>query len=248
MSFKPSHLVRQAALLAALPALLGALSGCQAVVSNPPLTQIRVIDASPDAPGLDLYQGSNPLAYNLGFGTVTSYVPLAPGIYTITADSAGTKQAVSSSRATLAASAQYTVLIGDVAASLQQLVLTDQSQAAPSGEVSLRFIDQATRVGAVDIYLVPAGQKLTAASPVVTGVAFGTNTGYLSIPTGAYTLVMVLTGTVPVSTTVATYSGTQITYPGGAARTIVLIDQQLLTAPGLQVITADDFDSPAATS
>jgi Domain of unknown function (DUF4397) len=248
MSFNPSHPVRQAARFVAITSLLGILSGCQAVISNPPLTQVRIIDASPDAPGLDLYQGSSSLAYNLGFGTVTSYVPLTPGIYTITADSSGTKQVVSSSKATLAASAQYTVLIGDVAASLQQLILTDQSQAAPSGQVSLRFIDQATRVGAVDIYLIPSGQKLTTASPVVTGVAFGTNTGYISVPTGAYTLVMIPAGTVPVNSTVATYSGTQVTYPAGAARTVVLIDQQLLTTPGLQVVTANDYDSPAATS
>ena len=54
------------------------------------------------------------------------------------------------------------------------------------------------------------------------------------------------TGTIPTSTTVATYTGAQTTYPGGSARTIILIDQQLVTTPGLQVITAADYDSPAA--
>jgi hypothetical protein len=244
MSFSPSYLVRQAARLASTAALLVALSGCQAVVNNAPSSQVRVINASPDAPSLDLYQGGNPVAYNLGFGAVTSYVPVIPGTYTIAANSAGTRQAVSSSRAALAASAQYTVLIGDVAGNLQQLILTDQNHPALPGQVSLRFIDQATRVPAVDIYLVPAGQKLTATSPTVTDIAFGANTGYLSVPTGAYTLAMLPTGTLPASTTAPTYTGTQITYPSGAARTIVLIDQQLLTTPGLQVVTAEDYDSP----
>jgi Domain of unknown function (DUF4397) len=248
MFLRPFHLVRQAARLAATAAVAATLSGCQAIISNPPLTQVRVIDASPDAPGLDIYQGGSALAYNLGFGTVTSYVPLSPGIYSLSADSAGTKQVLTSSKATLAASAQYTVLIGDVAASLQQFVLTDQSQAAPSGQITLRFIDQATRVGAVDIYLVPANQTITSVTPLVSNVTFGANTGYLNIPTGAYTLVMLPTGTVPINTTVATYSGTQVTYAAGAARTIILIDQQLVTTPGLQIITADDFDSPTATS
>jgi hypothetical protein len=248
MLFRQFHLIRQAARLAAVAAVAGTLSGCQAIISSPPLTQVRVIDASPDAPGLDIYQGSSALAYNLGFGTVTSYVPLSPGIDTFTADSAGTKQVLTSSKATLAASAQYTILIGDVAASLQQVILTDQSQAAPGGQIALRLIDQATRVGAVDIYLIPANQKLTAVTPLVTGVVFGTNTGYLNIPTGAYTLAILPTGTVPTSTTVATYSGTQVTYSAGAARTIILIDQQLVTTPGLQVITADDFDPPGSAS
>ena len=243
-----NYLVRQAARFASVAAIAGALTGCQGIVGNPSLSQVRVIDASPDAPGLDIYQGADALAYNLGFGTITSYIPIVPGTYTISANSAGTKQVLSTSKATFGISSQYTVLIGNSAASLQQLILKDQSQPAPSGQIALRFIDQATRISAVDVYLVPAGQKLTAVTPVVTGLVFNINTGYLNIPTGTYTLVMVPTGTVPTSETVATYTGAQVTYSGGAARTIILIDQQLITTPGLQVITADDFDSPTATS
>ena len=71
---------------------------------------------------------------------------IVPGVYTISADAAGTKQVLSSSKGTFAASTQYTVLIGNSAASLQQITLTDQSQAAPSGQIALRFIDQATRM------------------------------------------------------------------------------------------------------
>ena len=224
------------------------LSGCQGIVASPVLSQLRIIDTSPDAPGLDIYQNNAALVYNLGFGTITSYVPLTPGTYTISANSAGTKQVLSSAKATFGLSSQYTVLIGNSAANLQQLILKDQSQPAPAGQISLRFIDQATRISAVDVYLVPAGQKLTAVTPVVTGLVFNINTGYLNIPAGTYKLAMVPTGTVPTSDTVLTYMGPQVTYSAGAARTIILIDQQLITTPGLQVITADDFDSPTATS
>ena len=228
-------------------ALLGTLSGCQAIVSSPVLSQLRIIDASPDAPGLDIYQNSAVLAYNLGFGTITSYVPLDPGTYTISAKSAGSSQVLSSAKGTLGASSQYTVLIGNSSASLQETILKDQSQAAPSGQIALRFISQATRVSPMDIYLVPAGQKMISVVPLVTNISFATNTGYLNIPTGAYTIVMVPAGTIPTSTTVATYIGPQVTYNGGSARTIILIDQQLVTTPGLQVITAVDYDSPTAT-
>jgi hypothetical protein len=246
MFLKHLHLVRWPARLASVAAMLSILSGCQAIVSSPPLSQVRVVTASPDAPPLDIYQGSNALTFNLGSGTITSYIPLAPGTYTINAETSGSRQVLSAAKATFAPLTQYTVLIGNSAANLQQLTLTDQSQPAPPGEISLRFIDQATRIGAVDLYLVPAGQKLTAVTPVVTGVAFGANTGYLNIPIGTYTLVMLPAGTVPNSTTVDTYTGAQVNYPVGAARTIILIDQQLASPPGLQVITADDFDPSTA--
>jgi hypothetical protein len=175
-------------------------------------------------------------------------VPVNPGTYTSTATQAGSKQALSTSRATYTTGSQYTILIGNVAASLQQLVLKDQSQAAPSGQISVRFIDQATRIAAQDLYLVPSGKKLTDVSPIYSNISFSTNTGYLNIPTGTYTLVAVPTGTVPASDTITTYTGAQVTYTGGSVTTIILIDQQIVTTPGLQIITATDYTSPTATS
>jgi Domain of unknown function (DUF4397) len=247
MLFEPPHLVRQTARLASVAAILGVLSGCQAIISSPSLSEVRVITASPDAVPLDIYQGNNALTFNLSSGTITSYIPITPGTYTIHAEASGSRQVVSVAKATFAPSTQYTVLIGNSAANMQQLTLTDQSQPAPPGQISLRFIHQATRISAVDIYLVPAGQKLSAVTPLITGVAYGANTGYLNVPVGTYSLLLLPAGAVPISAGVATYAGAQFKYPSGAARTIILIDQQAVATPGLQVITANDFDSPAAT-
>jgi len=240
MPAKSFHL---AARLVAAIAILGTLTGCQAIVSSAPQTHVRIINATPDAPRLDLYQDSNALAFNLDFGTVTSYIQLAPGAYNITANTAGTRQVLSTAKTTFATSGQYTVLIGNTAASLQQLTLADQSQPAPPGQTALRFINQAIRAGAVDIYLVPAGQKVSAVTPLVTGIAYGANAGYVNVPVGTYSLAMLPAGTVP-GTTIATYTGPQVTYSVGAARTIILIDPPLVTAPGIKVITANDFDPP----
>ena len=79
---QPLHLDRRSAALALLGVML-TLTGCQAIVSSAPEAHVRIIHATPDTPGLDIYQGPNVLAYNLGFGTVTSYIPLSPGTYTI---------------------------------------------------------------------------------------------------------------------------------------------------------------------
>lgn len=224
------------------------LAGCQAVVSSPSASQVRIIAASPDAPGLDMYLNSSILAYNLGFGSISSYISVNPGTDTISADTAGTKQVLVSAKNTFLTGSQYTVLIGNVAANLQELVLKDQAQAAPSGQISLRLIDQATQVGALDIYLVPMGQKFTAVTPLLTNLTFGNAPSYLNVPTGTYTLVVVPAGTVPTGMTVATYTGAQVAYSGGSATTIVLLDQQLVTTPGVQLISTTDYTSPTATA
>ncbi|MDX6341159.1 MAG: hypothetical protein QOH87_1297 [Trebonia sp.] len=232
--------------LASAVALLGTLSGCQGIVSSPIRSQVRIIDASPDATGLDMHLGSNALAYNLGFGTITSYIPLDPGTFTVSAKSVGTAQVLTTAKGTFAASGQYTVLIGNVSANLTESILKDQNQAAPSGQIALRFISQATRVSGLDVYLVPSGQTLLTVTALYTNLTFGVNSGYLNVPTGTYTLVIVPTGTVPSSTSVAAYTGSKITYTSGSARTIVLIDQH--DGAGLKVITAADYDSPTAAS
>jgi hypothetical protein len=225
-----------------------ALAGCQGIDLNSP--QVRIIDASPDAGVLDSYQDNTALAYNLVFGTVTSYVPLASGSYTLAADRAGTRQAVVASNTTLAPGKQYTAILGNIAAAMQQTVLLDQSQPAPPGEIELRFVQQATRSGAVDVYLVPHGGKPSSTTPLVVNLGFGANSGYVSVPAGTYAIDVVPTGTTFVTSTVTLLSGAQVEYGSGAVRTVVLIDQEILgqqragLSPGVQTLMAADADAP----
>jgi hypothetical protein len=228
--------------LAGLALILLPLPGCQSITGTPTLSQVRILDASPDAPGIDVYQGSAPLAYNLGLGTITSYVPIVPGGYPIIVDTAGTRQQLVSATGTFLRESQYTVLVGNYAATLQELILKDQSQPAPSGDISIRVVDQSVRAGAVDLYLVPSGSTIATTKPFLTDVTFNTNSGYINLPTGTYTLAALPANTVPTTTVATLYTGAAVAYGGGSAKTIVLIDTTVTTVPGIQVITADDYD------
>ncbi len=226
-------------------ALLLLLPGCQGVTSTPVLSQVRLINASPDAPGLDAYQETAILAYNLGLGTITSYVPIPPGTYSINASQAGTHAQLITAKDTFSADAQYTVLIGNSLDALQEVILKDQSTASPPGQVNLRFVDQSIRAGALDLYLVPTGSTVATQKPVVAGVSFNTNTGYLGVPAGTYTLVALPAGTTPTSGGNTSYTGAAVAYAPGSAWTIVWIDPQLTTTPGVQIVTAPDYQPPA---
>ena len=102
-------------------------------------------------------------------------------------------------------------------------------------------------MGAIDIYLVPSGGKLTTTLPLLTNINFETNTGYVNIPAGTYAIAVVPTGTVPISTTTTLLTGPQVGYSAGAVRTVVLMDQQITSTPGVQAIVGDDYDSPTTT-
>jgi len=246
LASKPvSATARRALTLGGLGLLLAGLPGCQSIdVNAPTVAQVRFINASSDSSGFDFYANSSALAYNVGFGYITSYIAESPGTYTLAADTPNTRQTLVAANAGLANGHQYTALVSNISASLQETVYVDQSQPAPSGQISVRVLDEATRVGAVDVYLVPSNGKLSTTSPFVTNLSFGSSSGYLAIPASTYAIAVVPTGTVPVSTTVTLLTGAQIGYASGSVRTIVLIDQQLVTSPGVQAIVASDYDSP----
>jgi len=225
-----------------------ALAGCQGITGVQPAAQVRIIDASPDAPALDIAQiapvPAVPMGlYNVGFGTVSSYIPTGAGTYTHAAMVAGTGQQLAVARGTFAAGGQYTLLAGNIAASLQLAVLKDQATPAPAGQIALRFLGEATRAGAVDIYLVPAGGAGTGLAPVASGVSFGSNTGYIAAPAGTYSVVAYAAGaTAGVAAPI--YTGSQVSYAATSVGTILLLDRRgdEAGARGLQVIVAKDYD------
>jgi len=243
------NLPRRVGVLMLLPLLTLGLPGCQSIdVNAGNVATMRVIDASPDAPGLDIYENNNAIAYNLGFGTITSYIAFAPGTYNIATDQAKTRTVLTQANGSLANMHQYTTLISNVNASLQETILQDQNIAAPTGQIAVRVLDEATKVGGVDVYLVPGNSSIGNVKPVATGLTFGTNTGYLNVPAGTYAIAVVPTGTVPSSSSSTYLTGSSVTYAGGAVRTVVLIDQQIVTTPGVQAIVASDFDINGTTS
>lgn|GEM_PF-906879 len=232
---------RQAVTLAAAVVTACLLAGCQNVTGSTEFSQIRIIAVSPNAPGLDIYEDNSVIAYNLGFGTVTSYVPITPGSHAITAETASTTQKLVTASGNCGYNKQYTVLISNVLAQITSQILTDQSSAAPTGEIALRFIDEATQIGGVDVYLIPTGATLAKTNPQLTNLQFPTVGGYINIPSGSYNITLCATGT-----TTVLYTGATYTYAAGAARTLVLIDQQILSTPSVNVLTADDYDSPSS--
>jgi hypothetical protein len=157
---------------------------------------------------------------------------------------------LASGNVNLAAGKQYTEIIGNLAAGLQQTVLLDQSQPAPAGEVAIRLVQQAGHAGNVDVYLVPkGGRSSVAVSPVAVNLGFGAVSQYIHVPAGTYAIEVVPNGTVLATNTTTLMSGAQVTYESGSARTLVILDQEALgpqrggLTPGVQVLEATDVEA-----
>ena len=216
--------------------MLACLSGCGAISGvTEQAAQLRIVDASPEAI-VDVYSGSAALAYHVGFGTVTTYVPMTPASYAFPVNRSNSRVTLSSLRAGLSTGEQYTLLIGSRNGVMQSKILLDQAQPAPAGHVSLRFLNEATSSEPLALYLVPPGQSLSRATPVQAGLVQGGNTGYQNLPAGTYTLHVAEQG----ANSAPLYSGPSTTYASGSVHTIVLIDQRTEAWPSLQAITTND--------
>jgi hypothetical protein len=240
---------RYALRLGAAALAVSALSGCQSIdVNSSNAALVRVFNASPDSQGFDYYVGKTAIVYNVGFGAFNlGYVSLPPGTQTITTDQTSTTQVLAAVNASLGSQKNYTVITSNMAANLQETVFADQNTAAPSGQIAVRVINEATRIGAVDIYLVPSGGKLSTTLPFATGIAFNMNSGYIDIPAATtYSVAVVPTGTTPSSSTTL-FNGSQACFTTGCVDTFMVIDTPLTTSPAANAVVLTDF-VPATTT
>lgn len=225
-------------------ALSFALSACQKVSSSSSTALVRVVDTSAGSTGLNLSIEGTLLATNLGEGTVSAYgsfTPSTAAAITLTASGSTTNTTLASTTATLVAGTHHTVLITDstTASSGYALsLLTDQNTSAPTGLSNFRFINEATKAGAVDIYVVPSTSTLAKSSALVTDLAVGATPTYTSFTAQTVTIVIVATGTdvnpTTTSTTTTTtvtklYTSSSLALTGGEVRTVLLLDSKLTT-------------------
>ena len=245
--WRARFLSRHAPRLGAAALAVSALSGCQSIdVNSSNATLVRVFNASPDSTGFDFYTGKTLIVASLGFTYKTTYVPLNPGTLSITTDQANSTQVLASVSASLGSQKNYTVITSNVAANLQETIYADQNFPAPSGQISVRVINEATRIGAVDIYLVPSGGKLSTTLPFATDVTVSGNSGYIDIPAGTYAVAILPTGASPGSGTTL-FNGSLSSYSTGGVSTVVVFDTPLTTSPAANVEVLTDFQSPTTT-
>lgn len=231
---------------AVLTLLLFGVAGCGAGLATQQ-AQVRVVHASLRAGSLDVSSssasglGSAAIAYDLSFGTVTSYMPVAPSASTMLATAAGSHTEIASAHLDGAKSRQSTLLIEDTPGGVVSQVLADGNQPAPAGHALLRFVNASEDGTLLDLYLVPVERTNSRTVAVATGFSPGMNSGYISIPAGTYTLYVMSSG-MALRTAQPLYIGAAMTYPNGAARTVVLLIPSSSDTHAMQVIALNDFD------
>ena len=135
---------------------------------------------------------------------------------------------------------QHSVFLTDNGASPTAYIVTvleDQQTPAAAGHSAFRFLNQAPRTGAVDVYMVPGSTTLANTIPLCTALPAGSTCGYVSFASATVTMVITPAGTVTPK-----FTSTSLALSGGEVRTVVIVDSQLTNDPPVQVVIAKDVD------
>jgi hypothetical protein len=225
---------------ASLTLALG-LTACTDVAGFNQPSLVRVIDASYIAPAINVTVEGVLVAANIGQGTITQYGTIAPSNAApidVTAATGGAT--LVKTNGTLLSGHQHSVFITDNGASPTEYtvtVLEDQQVLAAGGHSAFRFLNQAPKTGAVDIYMVPSGSTLADTIPLVTALPVGNTAGYISFTSQTVTMVITPTGTVTPK-----YTSSVFNLTGGEVRTVLIVDTQLTSNPPVEVFIANDVD------
>jgi len=218
------------------------LAGCQTISGVTAVSQLRIIDASYNAPSLNLYVEGTILAGNLGQGSITAYAQLPPtNDATVKVTAVTSTKSLVTTNTSLRAGTSQSALISDINAVYQVTVLEDQSTPAPSGHSEFRLLNQAPSTGPVDVYFLPGTSNTVyaTAKPVITGLPVGATSGYVTIPSSTLYMVIAPTGTTLMDNVTTIYNSAAFPLVGGEVRTVLIVDPALTTEPVVVYVAND---------
>jgi Domain of unknown function (DUF4397) len=163
-----------------------ALSGCgKNNNSSGGNGQIRVVNAFFEAPSLDFVVAGTVLATALPFQGLKPYQSVNNGTQTFTVTVTGAGTPLVNSSNVINGSANYTYIVFGPLTSVGAIFTLDTFNDPGSGFYSVRVINTAAGIGAIDVYLTPPGADLTVAAPTVANVTYGSVTVFLAVNIGA---------------------------------------------------------------
>ncbi len=191
-------------------------------------TQLRVLNAIPDEPSVNVLLGSKTISSSLSYGANTGYDSESSGSQTLLIEPSSSTTALINQSISLGSGTETTVIAANYSANPSAIVLADDNTAPSSGDAGLRIVNAAPGMAAsqADIYIVTSGTGLTGATPLISSLAFLQASSYQTLVAGTYDVYF-------------TYAGTKSTYPGAGPIGITLTSGQNRTIVSLNNLSGE---------
>jgi hypothetical protein len=156
---------------------------------------LRFLQASPDAPQVNLLVEGKSVATGLGYMNATGYISLHSGSQHVQVVPVSGGSPILDTSVNIVSSGNQTLILTGLVSSAHSLLLTDGGTTATTGDGNVRVVNASSNAGTADVYIVPAGNSIAGIPPTVANLVFDTGIGYQLVPTGAYEVIMTTPGT-----------------------------------------------------
>ena len=159
--------------------------------------QFRFMQASPISAQVQLLVDGSQQATNLNYGNATGYLTIKTGSRHVQVlPVSGSTTALLDKSFSVNSTPNQTLLMTGTSAAISSILLNDGNTTAVTGNIHVRVVNASNRMGAADVYILPAGSSIVGATRIANGpFGFDQNTGYQLVTTGGYQVVMAVPGT-----------------------------------------------------
>jgi hypothetical protein len=196
---------------------IACLIGCGS--SSTGTANLRIYEASPDAPHVNILIDGASTAANIAYGNNTGYLSLKSGSHHVQAVPVNASTPIFDQSISVASSSNQTLLLTGAAASIKPVTLTDGGTTTTTGDGHVRVLNASSSMGPADVYILPTGSSIAGAQPIGAALAFDKDTGYQLIAAGTFQVFLTAPGTTN------TYVSTgPINLTSGQNQTVVALD------------------------
>jgi len=178
---------------------LGVLAGCgggSSSSNSDVKTLVRLVNVSPGTGNVKVALAGVFATSSLAYRDATGYVSVASGTPELTVYSATTGASLYDlTNISISSGTQSTLFIYGGSTGVTATLLPDDTSAASAGHVSLRVSHSASGIGALDLYLLPAGTSLQDATPIYSALAYAATTAFAEYASGTASIVLTPAGT-----------------------------------------------------
>lgn len=160
-------------------------------------------------------------ANNLNYSNATGYLTIKSGSQRVQVlPVSGSTTAILDTKVSISSSQNQTLLMTGTTGAISSVLLQDGNTTAVTNDINVRVMNASNRMGATDVYILPAGSSIIGAVPVANGpFGFNQDTGYQLVASGGYQVVMAVPGT-----TNAVLSTGTINQASSPNQTVVVLD------------------------
>jgi hypothetical protein len=149
---------------------------------------VKVVHASPDAPGVDLLVDNTIAGTNLTFPNNTGYLTVPSGTRNVKVNVTGTSTTVIEANLNLMTNKNYSVFAVNSVANIEAIVIEDDLTSPAQGKAHVRFIHLSPDAPAVDV-------TLSDGTVVFGNKSFKESTAFTPLDAGTYDLEVRVAGT-----------------------------------------------------